>query len=96
VGKLQWSALAQDLTEFMVDLMGDEAVLYPPGYALHRTEAKQMDEMDPRSAYLWARSLTIGGGTSEVMRNVIGERVLGLPEEPRVDKTLPWRETLRG
>ena len=96
VGKLQWSGLAQELTEAIVDLMGVEAVLYPPGYELHRTEATQMEEMDPRAAYLWARSLSIGGGTSEIMRNVIGERVLGLPEEPRVDKDLPWRKTLRG
>ena len=96
VGKLQWSSLAQDLTELAVDLMGPAAMEYPPGYELHRTEATQMEEMDVRSAYLWARSLTIGGGTSEVMRNVIGERVLGLPEEPRVDKDVPWRETLRG
>ena len=37
----------------------------------------------------WA---TIGGGTNEVHRTMIGERALGLPPEPRVDKDVPWRD----
>jgi alkylation response protein AidB-like acyl-CoA dehydrogenase len=55
-------------------------------------------DADARSNGYWQQqflmqwSSRIGGGTEQVQRNVIGERVLGLPGEPRVDKTLPFRE----
>ncbi len=45
--------------------------------------------------FLWSRARTIGGGTTEIMRNLIGERILGLPGEPRGDKDVSWRENRR-
>lgn len=93
-GKLVWADLNKRITSFTVDLMGMEGALFPGGYQLIRPAGRE--QMPPQKAFLRARANSIEGGTSEIMMNIIGERVLGLPPEPRVDKDVPWKEVPRG
>ena len=54
-----------------------------------------MDLSNPQKAFLRVQANSIEGGTTNIMKNILGERVLGLPGEPRVDKDLPWSEVPR-
>jgi alkylation response protein AidB-like acyl-CoA dehydrogenase len=54
-----------------------------------------MGTTDLHKAFLRARANSIEGGTSEVMRNILGERVLGLPGDVRTDKELAWKDVPR-
>ena len=63
------------------------AVLGPPAVA---GDGSAVDEW--RTLFLTAPSVSIRGGTDEIQRNIVGERVLGLPPEPRVDTDRPWRD----
>jgi alkylation response protein AidB-like acyl-CoA dehydrogenase len=96
VGKLVAAELEQDIYDLCLRLLGPGALEYP-GYAgLEAADYLTREYADVRSAYLSSRRTTIAGGTSEIMRNLLAERVLGLPAEPRVDKNLPWNQTRRG
>jgi alkylation response protein AidB-like acyl-CoA dehydrogenase len=94
VAKLTFAELNQAISALCVDLMGPEGQLYSD-YDSPRREAVRFWAGDPRYFFLRARANSIEGGTSEVLRNILGERVLGLPGEPRVDKDLPWRDVPR-
>jgi alkylation response protein AidB-like acyl-CoA dehydrogenase len=93
--KLHWADLNKRVTTFAVDLMGPEGMVHEAGYEFTRPSESSNRSDDPHKAYLRARANSIEGGTSEIMKNILGERVLGLPGEPRVDKNIPWREVPR-
>ena len=94
-GKLFKAEFNQRVYAFCIDLMGPDGMLYPEpgGYEMDRT--KMMEYESVHAWFLRSRANSIEGGTSEVMRNILGERVLGLPGEPRVDKGVAFKDLLR-
>jgi alkylation response protein AidB-like acyl-CoA dehydrogenase len=92
-GKLHFAELNKKIYELCIDLMGPQGMLYG-SYEMRRPESA-MDSQTVAQAFLRARANSIEGGTSEVMRNILGERVLGLPGDVRVDKALPWSQVPR-
>lgn len=73
--KLFWATWHRDLGELAMDVLGPESQILEDGpYALNRLQ----------SMYLFVRSDTIYGGTNEIQRNIIAERGLGMPKEPKV------------
>ncbi|MBI2168879.1 MAG: acyl-CoA dehydrogenase family protein [Actinobacteria bacterium] len=97
VGKLLFAEHNKRVRKLCLDVMGPDSMLFPDGgYEMHRPEeAAYWSAGDPRETFLRSRANTIEGGTSEIMRNILGERVLGLPGEPRGDKDVPWSEVPR-
>ncbi|MGP4057937.1 acyl-CoA dehydrogenase family protein [Mycobacterium sp. 4D054] len=94
IGKLVGAELNQRIYEFCMDLLGPEGILYD-GYAMHDGDPE--DYRGPiQQRFLRSRANTIEGGTSEVMRNILAERVLGLPGDLRADAGMPWKEIPRG
>jgi len=93
IGKLLSAELNKDITDFAVNLLGAEGMLYG-SYEMVRPVAT-MSFDNAQKAFLRCRANSIEGGTSEVMRNILGERVLGLPGDVRVDKELPWSQVPR-
>lgn len=98
LGRLMVSEHQQRCFAFIVDLLGAEGMLISD-YEMRRPDvigevALGPDEkVDLPKAFLSTRGSTIGGGTTEIARNILGERVLGLPKEPSLDRDLPWSQT---
>jgi alkylation response protein AidB-like acyl-CoA dehydrogenase len=95
VAKVAFAEENQKTSELCVNLMGAEGMLYGSNYPLVRPTESAMTGGDMRKAFIRMRANSIEGGTSEVMRNIIGERVLGLPGEPRNDKDVAWKDVPR-
>jgi len=96
VGKTMSAELKKDVSELTVDLLG-MAGQVDYDYTFRRPETLDLSGTDggPRYAFLRARANSIEGGTTEIMANILGEQVLGLPGEPRVDKDIAWIDVPR-
>jgi alkylation response protein AidB-like acyl-CoA dehydrogenase len=77
-GKLRMSATVKALGDLALDLAGPAGVV------------SDLGEDEWQTLFLTGPSLSIRGGTDEIQRNILGERVLGLPPEPRPDKEGPF------
>jgi alkylation response protein AidB-like acyl-CoA dehydrogenase len=95
VAKLAMAEENKRVTELCLDLLGPEGMLFPAGYPMVRPDLVGIGSADMHKVFLRMRANSIEGGTSEVMRNILGERVLGLPGDVRADKGLPWKDIPR-
>ncbi len=90
VMKLVRNTVDQQIANLVIDLLGADGTLGGEYEWQARGESPN-DQM----RVLRSRAFTIGGGTAQIMRNLIGERILGLPGEPRLDKDVPWKAVPR-
>jgi alkylation response protein AidB-like acyl-CoA dehydrogenase len=86
VNKILNAELNQRRSSYVLTLAGPAGQAWEPGDTGRESRAH---------AFLRARANTIEGGTSEVLRNMVGERMLGLPREPEVDKGVAWKDTAK-
>jgi alkylation response protein AidB-like acyl-CoA dehydrogenase len=92
--KLAFARLSQALSGLEVELLGSEGLRYDD-WTMRRPDLVNFTGREAGYRYLRAKGNSIEGGTSEILRNIIAERVLGLPSEPRVDKDIPWKDLPR-
>ena len=88
IGKLVGAPKMQAMSSYLMDLLGASGAIADEALA---TKAGIIQR-----AYMGAPGLRIAGGTDEIMANIIAERVLGLPQEPRLDKGIPFNEVPTG
>jgi alkylation response protein AidB-like acyl-CoA dehydrogenase len=96
IAKLALANVNKATYEFCVDLLGPDGIV-GYDYTFRRPDEAGLEAPlgSARKMFLRARANSIEGGTSEIMRNILGERILGLPGEPRADRDLPWSRVPR-
>ena len=92
--KLVFARLNQEITGFELELAGADGLRYGD-WTMRRPDTANFYGRDVGYRYLRARGNSIEGGTSEILRNIIAERVLGLPAEVRLDTGVPWKDLPR-
>ncbi len=93
IGKSASADLNKDIYAMVVNLLGADGMLYGSYEMVQPNHAMGFETL--QKAFLRTRANSIEGGTTEVMKNILGERVLGLPGDVRVDRDRPWSEVPR-
>jgi alkylation response protein AidB-like acyl-CoA dehydrogenase len=92
--KLTFAANNQEATRLRLELAGDEGLAYDD-WTLHAVDQGMSAHRPASYHYLRARANSIEGGSTEILRGVIADRILGLPREPRADHDRPWKDVPR-
>ncbi|GAA2374310.1 MULTISPECIES: acyl-CoA dehydrogenase family protein [Gordonia] len=92
--KLSFARINQELSGLELEILGAEGLRYSD-WTMVRPQRVDFFGRDAGYRYLRAKGNSIEGGTSEILRNIVAERILGLPPEHRVDKDIPWKDVPR-